>query len=112
MHDLGTFLFAAGLTTIVAATCRYGWRLTIADFFADALLSAGEFLWRLWPWGALLAAGAVIVAWRLWRRRKRRGRAPRSYGAKSRALLATLARKAREAAKPRPALQPVPGGAR
>jgi hypothetical protein len=111
MHEFGAFLIAAGVTTIVAATCRYGWRLTIADFVADVLLSAGEFMWHLWLLGALLAAAAVIVAWRLWRRRKRRGRAARSYGAKSRALLATLARKAREATKPRPVLHPLPGGA-
>lgn len=60
--------------------------------------------------GAGASALAAIAYW-WWKRRKRRDRAPRAYGAKSRALIAALVRKAREAAKPRPVLRPVPGGA-
>ena len=65
-------------------------------------------------WGTSLcaAANAGIGAWLWWRRRKRRDRAPRAYGAKSKARIAALVRKARQAARPRPVLRPVPGGAR
>jgi hypothetical protein len=61
-----------------------------------------------WQAAGAGAAQAAIGAW-LWRRGRRR-RAPRAWGAKSRALAARLAAKAREAARPRPVLRPVPGG--
>lgn len=64
-----------------------------------------------WPGMALGAAQVAVGAW-LWRRGRRgRRRAPRAYGAKSRALVAVLVAKARDAARPRPALRPVPGAA-
>jgi len=59
--------------------------------------------------GASLAAG--IAAW-LWWRHRRRNRAPKTYGAKTKAIIAAMVRRAREAAQPRPVLRPVPGGAR
>ncbi|HXJ24450.1 MAG TPA: hypothetical protein VNH17_02060 [Streptosporangiaceae bacterium] len=64
-----------------------------------------------WPWMAadLANAGLAAVLW--WLSRRRRKRAPRAYGAKSRALVEALVRRAREAARPRPVLRPVPGGA-
>jgi hypothetical protein len=62
-------------------------------------------------WTGFDLGAAAIAAWLLWRRRKRK-RALRELGAKSRARLAALVRKARESAKPRPVLRPVPGGAR
>ena len=67
--------------------------------------------WHDVVWFAVLTA---LNAWNWWdcRRKKRRKRAPRAYGAKSRALIAALTAKARAAAKPRPVLRPVPGGAR
>jgi membrane protein implicated in regulation of membrane protease activity len=55
---------------------------------------------------------ALLFAWDWWRKRKRRKRSPKALGAKSRALIAALVRKAREAARPRPVLRPQPGGAR
>ena len=66
--------------------------------------------------GDLLLAGffgacAAWLAWLWWRKRKRRDPAARSLGAKSRARLAALVRKAREAAKPRRVLRPIPGAA-
>lgn len=58
----------------------------------------------------ITGTGAVIAAWLWWKnRRRRKDRAARSMGAKSRALVAALVRKAREAARPRPVLRPVPG---
>jgi hypothetical protein len=59
---------------------------------------------------ACTSLSVVLAAWRLWRNRRKRDRAPRAFGAKSRARVAALVRKARETAKPRPALRPVPGG--
>jgi len=77
------------------------------------LYAVGAFMERHWGTAAMNAAVAVFVMWDLWRRhRRRRDRAPRTYGAKSRARVAALARKAREAFRPRPVLRPVPGGAR
>lgn len=62
-----------------------------------------------WPGVVIGVAHVAIGAW-LWRRGgRRRRRAPRAYGAKSRALVAALAAKARRAAAPRPVLRPVPG---
>ena len=63
----------------------------------------------------LVAVGAgvsvVVAAAVWWYRRKRRDPAARQFGAKSRARLAALVEKAREAAQPRRVLKPVPGGA-
>ena len=44
-------------------------------------------------------------------RKRRKKRAALALGAKSRARVAALVRKAREAVKPKPVLRPVPGGA-
>ena len=63
------------------------------------------------PAAAVGAAQLVLGAVLWWRSRRRRRRAPRAYGAKSRALVAALVRKAREAARPRRVLRPAPGGA-
>ena len=64
----------------------------------------------------LLLAGVFAVigawlAWNWWRKRKRRDPAARSLGAKSKARLAALVARARESAKPRRVLRPVPGAA-
>jgi hypothetical protein len=52
----------------------------------------------------------AVIMWWLSRRRKRR--APKLAGAKSKALLAAIVARMRETLKPRPILRPVPGGAR
>lgn len=69
--------------------------------------------WHHGGWGAPAGcaaslAVAIIVRW--WRRRKRRSAAA-LIGEKSRQLRAALVRRAREAARPRPVLQPAPRGA-
>lgn len=85
-----------------------------------------------WPWACAAAGGliddlagrwwlagavnlcqvaiAVLIWW--YRRRRDRRKALAALGAKSRALRDALVRRAREAARPRPVLQPAPGGAR
>jgi hypothetical protein len=65
-----------------------------------------------WLWAAIDMAnvGVAVVLW--WLSRRRRKRAPRAYGAKSRALVAALVRKARENARPRPVPRLGPAGAR
>jgi hypothetical protein len=67
-------------------------------------------IYRQWLVMAAALAGTAIAAILWWLSRRRRKRAPRAYGAKSRALLAALVRRAREAAVPRPVLRPVPEG--
>ena len=66
----------------------------------------------LWLPLAVSAANLILAVWLYWRHRKRKDRAAKLAGAKSRALLASLVRRAREAAQPRPVLRPAPGGAR
>jgi hypothetical protein len=65
-----------------------------------------------WPVAAANLTVAVIAAWWWWwgRFRRRRQRAPRAYGAKSRARIAALTRRARETARPRPVRRPAPQG--
>jgi hypothetical protein len=87
---------------------------------SDALEAAGEvvyavitlwaFLHHWWAAASLNAAVMAFIAWRDWRRRKRK-RGTASLGAKSRALRAALVRRMRESGKPRPALQPAPRAA-
>ena len=59
-------------------------------------------------WTVIAGANAGLAAYLWWRKRKRRKRAPRAYGAKSRALVQALVRRAREQARPRPVLRPLP----
>ena len=95
---------------IAAFLC--GWRQA-----GDVLLAAGSLIAGVadaadgdWPGSAFSFAIVALLGWDWWRRNRKRS--PRSYGAKARALLAALVRKAREAAKPRPVLRPAPGGVR
>ena len=83
------------------------WELMAA---ADVLWLAAALLEHDWPWAVLNAALLAFCLWMRNRNRRNRRRARDMYGAKSRALLAAVVRKAREAAQPRPVL--VPGGAR
>jgi hypothetical protein len=63
-------------------------------------------------WSVISGTLAAIGAWIWWRSgRGKRRKALRELGAKSKARLAALVRKAREAGVPRPALRPVPQGA-
>ena len=57
-------------------------------------------------------AQIILAVFLWWLSRRRRRRAPKPAGYKARALIAAIVRKAREAARPRPVLRPVPGGAR
>lgn len=66
----------------------------------------------LWLWGGSVSALAAIAMWWFRRTRKRRRRALEALGYKAKAARDALVRRAREAAKPRPVLRPVPGGAR
>ena len=123
MNALTTGLFWAGAALNLPACVLFVIRVlrkTGTWSAATPLLAAG---WALWAvsylvsgpfWLAVpsaLFAAAVALEWWRDRRRRRRKRAPRAYGAKSRALLAALVRRAREATKPRPVLRPAPGAA-
>jgi type VI protein secretion system component VasK len=86
--------------------------LFLAGWLSGSAWQIGSSAWfRQWDMLAGSAASLLLCAAVWWWNRRRRKRAPRAYGAKSRARVAALARKAREAAKPRLALRPVPGGA-
>lgn len=94
----------------LAATLRGRRRLSLWLYLAGGVTGAASDL-ATGAW--LLLAGNVVIAvaaaWMLWRGRRRK-RAPRAYGAKSRTRVAALARKAREAARPRPVRRLAPQG--
>lgn len=59
-------------------------------------------------WTVIAGANAGLAAYLWWRKRKRRKRAPRAYGAKSRALVDAVVRKMRQERQPRRVLRPLP----
>jgi hypothetical protein len=116
---MGSLLYALGAAG--AACCLLGLCGTcgflIADERVDLLFAMGNGLFAVYDlldrdWILLLANGALAVwcAWMWFRRRRNRKRAMQALGYKSAALLAALARRAREAAQPRPVLRPSPQG--
>jgi hypothetical protein len=79
-----------------------GWIIgTLAEVVAYSIA-------QVWPWALSAAGSGLLAALLWWLSRRRRKRAPRSHGAKSRALIAALVRKARETARPRGVRAPVP----
>jgi membrane protein implicated in regulation of membrane protease activity len=81
----------------------------VACTFAAALSAATHDAAGTWI-NLICAVLNALAAWSWWRRRKRR-RAPRALGAKSRARIAAMVTRMRERPA-RPVLRPVPGGAR
>jgi hypothetical protein len=71
--------------------------------FGNVLAGFAESDWFLVAAGSVSLVVALAIWW--WRRSKRK-RAAALLGAKSRALVAALVQRAREAARPRPVLQP------
>lgn len=65
-----------------------------------------------WPAAVVSLVLSVAGWWLWWWLGRRRDRAPRQLGAKSRLLLEALAERMRESVVPGPGLRPVPGGAR
>lgn len=124
MSVLAAVISAAGVLfcAIAAVSWVAGTVFRLAGSWPDPapLWAAGFALWALADlieglgWAAPVhGVLAAANAWSWWHdRRSRRGkRADGLIGEKSRALLAALVRKAREAAKPRPVFRPAPGGA-
>jgi len=113
MFAICTGVFATVLPWLVAVVLsRRGAYRFYAGWINGALFgSAGYAIGREWAGvaGGILSAVIATVCW--WLSRRRRKRAPRAYGAKSRALLAAVVAKLREATKPRPVFKPVPGRA-
>lgn len=109
--NIGFALALTGLAVLGFGTFRNGWRLTGFDIAGDLLSVAGWALRHNWALTALWVAVTAVQLWMM-RRNRRRTRAARELGAKSRARLAALVAKVRESATPRPVLRPVPGGAR
>ena len=83
---------------------------TKRDFVADWIWSASfqVFLWQVSHMTAVAIGSGVsaVIAVLLWWWRRKPDRAANLIGEKSRARLAAVVRKAREAAQPRPVLQP------
>jgi hypothetical protein len=109
-------VFAFGWTAIISRALRLGPlpALSVGESWVCGGLSVVYAFAFGGPWScAVIGAAHVAIGVWLWRRGRRgRRRAPRAYGAKSRALVAALVAKARDAAAPRPVFRPVPGAAR
>ena len=111
-------LFASYVLVLITVYYRFRngtWDGPADGFGALANLTgcAAFGLLHWWPLMASAAFFGFLFAWDWWRKgRKRKRNTLGMIGYKARAALAALVRKAREAAKPRPVLRPVPGGAR
>jgi len=98
-------LAVAGCACMLLSIRRHAWAHA-----GIPLLAAGDLLLRQWPYVGLIAGMVVLDLYVHWRRRKRK-RAAKKIGAKSRARTADLIGTMRERARQRPALRPTPGGA-
>jgi hypothetical protein len=122
LQDTGNVVALCGVPLVLGELVLYarGRANPSMEAAGFALFSAGDTLtgigslmraqWGGAAWNFALGAFFAWLAWRRWR--KHRKRIAALLGAKSRALRDVLVRKAKEAAKPRPVLRPVPGGAR
>jgi len=82
-----------------------GWGAT-GFVLAVTSASSGE-----WAWAAAGAANAALAAICWWLSRRKRRHVAKLIGATSRALLAAVVARMKDALKPRTVLRPVPGGA-
>ena len=84
-----------------------------AAYAVGVATQLGFAFWDGWPGALFNVASAAFIAWLWWRGPgKRRRKAAAALGHKARAALAGMAGRLRDAGTPRPALIPVPGGAR
>jgi hypothetical protein len=98
-------LSCAGCVFVTMSLRRHNW-----GHAGLPLLLAGNLLVRLWPGVTVVAALSLADVLTHWRRRKRK-RAAKAVGAKSRARIAGLVGTMRERVRRRPVLRPAPGGA-
>jgi hypothetical protein len=118
--DIGAVFMAVAIPPFTATVWRAAYRITRmakvsfwGDWMASAAVLSVLFMWQdEWLAAAVAGANLVVGAVFWWLSRRRRKRAPKLAGAKSKARLAALVRRSREASKPRPVLRPVPGSAR
>jgi hypothetical protein len=112
--DVGIDLELIGLATVVASSLIFGWRINLGDLIGNTMLVIGLVIGGSLVIAAILAALTVWLAWFWWHDddRRNRRRAIRELGAKSKARLAAIVKRARTASKgARPVLRPVQGGA-
>ena len=109
--NIAAFLVAIALDVRHGLSYQGSWGWWSLGDFTGAAYWLGHHVWWV---AAVLTAVGVYTLRRWWRNRRNRKRRKVAalLGAKSRALRDALVRKAREAAKPKPVLRPVPGGAR
>lgn len=92
---------------------RLGWAGVVVSFGGHIASLVLGIIARQWGVVAICAVAVAVIGWLVWSWLKpRRKYIAKLAGAKSRALVAALVRRAREAAKPRPVLRPQPGGPR
>lgn len=108
---IGLALVFGGLGCVLGSLVWYGWPVTIASLIGDALMTLGWAVQGYWASAAIMTVAGILALMGWWQRRKRRKRAPRAFGYKSRALIAAIVATLRERSQPRPVLRPQPGGA-
>ena len=110
---VGPPLFAFGWKGLYRAILpRVPYKFTLGWAFGAIATTVAYVAGSEWLPAIICGANAVLAIALWWWNRRRRKRSPKLAGAKSRARLAAIVRKSREASKPRPVLRPVPGGAR
>jgi hypothetical protein len=118
-----TLISALLISTALPPFISFAWgrvqrkRGRVWNFYGGWVSSCigGAVGWALsgsWNLVAVDAANALLAVIMWWLSRRRKRRAPKSAGAKSKAILAAVVARMRETLKPRPVLRPVPGGAR
>ena len=115
-EEIWPVFISLGWPPLAGYVCRCVLRLSLFSSFYEAwtygAIGSG-FAWIFPPdssirYAGLSWLGAIVAAYCWWLSRRRKKRAPRSYGAKAAALIAALVRKVRASG---PVRSPLPQGA-
>lgn len=107
----GAVVSVAGIYPAVTRQWRLQRRLLVLAGLLYGAAGVADLVASMWQLALIDGAVVALIVWAIWLDRRRRDRARRMLGEKSRARVRALVVSMREAAAPRHALRPVPGGA-